>query len=139
MIIRTIPFNSTFLEDFNRIKKDIEDVYFKDFGNLDKYLDSSMKQSVFKNVNKENVTFTFLTPGVDKENLNVEIKENFLHVSGKSKEPNLTLEVNHTISLKEFNELNIDNTKLSYKDGLLKVEIPFKEKDKEVTSKKFKL
>lgn len=98
-----------------------------------------MKLLLFKNLNKENVTFTFLTPGVDKENLNVEIKENFLHVSGKSKEPNLTLEVNHTISLKEFNELNIDNTKLSYKDGLLKVEIPFKEKDKEVTSKKFKL
>lgn len=85
-------------------------------------------------------------PGIDEKNVNVEIKENTLTISGEKKEEKETKEEkSHRIerSYGSFSRsftlpkgIETDNIKATYKNGVLKINIP---KGKELESKKVKV
>ena len=85
-------------------------------------------------------------PGIDKKNINIELKNDILTISGKSELQNEEVD-EERLSIKEFNyssfqrsfnlaESHIDKQKIeaNYQNGILSVKLEKKEEEKEIAS-----
>lgn len=109
--------------------------YFLTKSILDDFFEDSFKNEDYpkfkiKN-NGDNLEIYVITPGFEKEDLNIEVNGEFLHISGKTKEKITNLDLvdkfEKKISLPKY-DLDLDKTKSSYKNGILKIIFPKKEK-----------
>lgn len=67
-------------------------------------------------------TYTFLMPGVEKEDISVEVSDNKIHITAKVSDQDIFNKEYH--STLEFPSLNAEEVKTSYKNGVLKILIP---------------
>ncbi|MBN2862564.1 MAG: Hsp20/alpha crystallin family protein [Bacteroidales bacterium] len=99
--------------------------------------------------NEKNYTLELAVPGMDKKDLKIDINEDVLTISSETK--NETEEENDGYKRKEFSyssfcrsfyipdNVNKDKIGASYKDGILTVEIPKMEEEKNKITKQIKI
>jgi HSP20 family protein len=99
--------------------------------------------------NEKNFTLELAVPGIDKKDLKIDISEDVLTISSETK--NETEENNDGYKRKEFSyssfcrsfyipeNVNRDKIGASYKDGILSVELPKQEEEKNKISRQVKI
>ncbi len=138
------------LERFQRRMNDLFDDFFIDWDNdlpsTDTLASSKFMPSLDVREDEKNVYVDAELPGLDKSDINIEIKNNVLTISGEKK--NETKEENKTSrriersygyferSVSIDSDVEEEKIKASYKNGVLSIEIP---KKKGAESKKRKI
>ena len=99
--------------------------------------------------NEKNFTLELAVPGIDKKDLKIDISEDVLTISSETK--NETEESNDGYKRKEFSftsfcrsfyvpeNVNRDKIGASYKDGILSVELPKQEEEKNKITRQVKI
>jgi len=99
--------------------------------------------------NEKNYTLELAVPGIDKKNLKIDINEDVLTISSETK--NETEEDKDGYKRKEFSyssfcrsfyipeNVNRDKIVASYKDGILNVELPKQEEEKNKITRQIKI
>jgi len=88
---------------------------------------------------KDKVSILAEVPGVSSEKFNIETNNNILTVEYEKEKTETDRTILNEINYGKFkrsfklaNDLNTDDIKASYKDGVLKIEIPKTEKSKKI-------
>lgn len=129
-------------EDFKKIQTNFDSIFDDFFGrwdspNLKIYKGSYPKVNLKENDNEFEIVAA--TPGMTKEDLNIEYKDGMLSIKGSSKQDNLEKgekyicrELKKSSFIRSFQvddeSVNIDKIKSSYENGELRITIPKKEK-----------
>lgn len=135
-------------EDLNRFLKDtFGDMEYMDKNNLPIF--KAFRPAVEIKERKDGYSIKVELPNVEKENIDVEIVNNSLSIKAESKFEECKEEEN--IKTSEFrygkftrvipleHEINIENAKSEFKNGVLKIELPKVHEDKKEDIKKLKI
>lgn len=117
---------------------DLYETFSNGFPSHDKETDVLWKPSVDVHETEKDVTLDVELPGLNKENIKIDIKDDILTVSGERSHTEETKEKNYTKTERLFGKfersfylpknVNSDKISASYKDGLLILTIPKSEK-----------
>ena len=122
---------------------DLFDDLFKDpfFKNETKIMKTDIKE------NENNYVIDIDLPGYDKENIKVEIEDGYLLVSASQSVNNDDDEGKYLSKERYFGEcsrsfyvgddIEVEDVKATFKNGILKLEVPKKELKKEIPEKKY--
>lgn len=122
---------------------DLFDDLFKDpfFKNETKIMKTDIKE------NENNYVIDIDLPGYDKENIKVEIEDGYLLVSASQSVNNDDDEGKYLRKERYFGEcsrsfyvgddIEVEDVKATFKNGILKLEVPKKELKKEIPEKKY--
>lgn len=122
---------------------DLFDDLFKDsfFHSENKIMKTDIKE------NENNYLIDIEMPGYDKEDIKIEVEEGYLNVSASRNVKNDEEESNYVRRERYYGEcsrsfyvgesIEVEDVKASYKNGILKLEVPKKEEKKEIPEKKY--